>query len=344
MQPFWLSNTMYGESVLFLQEDPNGRPSAAVFYRPTKILSVKGSSGEVSYEEGKDYVWNPESSKITLPVGSRIPFKKPQDLRRTPGSQPYRLTHRDGNGEILFGGGHEYHDMQTVITYEHSPEKWAAPVPTFAGDQLPNTMKLLAEKKPLTIGLLGDSISTGCNASGCVNTVPFQPAYFDLFAQRLESAYGSKVTLKNFSVGGMASNWGLQNVGRVMEIKPDLVIVAFGMNDAAGIPPAQYQENIRQTIAAIHAANPKTEVILVATMLANDGWITLHHDFFPQFRDGLQKLATKGVVVADMTSIWMELMKRKKDWDMTGNGVNHPNDFGHRIYAQVLSTLLIRNP
>jgi hypothetical protein len=26
---------------------------------------------------------------------------------------------------------------------------------------------------------------------------------------------------------------------------------------------------------------------------------------------------------------------------MTGNGVNHPNDFGHRIYAQVLSALLI---
>ena len=25
----------------------------------------------------------------------------------------------------------------------------------------------------------------------------------------------------------------------------------------------------------------------------------------------------------------------------TGNGVNHPNDFGHRVYAQVLSALLI---
>ncbi len=48
-----------------------------------------------------------------------------------------------------------------------------------------------------------------------------------------------------------------------------------------------------------------------------------------------------GVALADMTSIWAEMLKHKKDWDMTGNGVNHPNDFGHRVYAQVLSALLI---
>ncbi|MCA9016165.1 MAG: alpha/beta hydrolase [Planctomycetaceae bacterium] len=42
-----------------------------------------------------------------------------------------------------------------------------------------------------------------------------------------------------------------------------------------------------------------------------------------------------------MTSIWTEFFKQKLDWDLTGNGVNHPNDFGHRIYAQVLSTLLV---
>lgn len=26
---------------------------------------------------------------------------------------------------------------------------------------------------------------------------------------------------------------------------------------------------------------------------------------------------------------------------ITGNGVNHPNDFGHRVYAQVLLSLLM---
>jgi hypothetical protein len=45
-----------------------------------------------------------------------------------------------------------------------------------------------------------------------------------------------------------------------------------------------------------------------------------------------------------MTSIWTEFLERKHDWDLTGNGVNHPNDFGHRVYAQVLSTLLVPHP
>ena len=48
-----------------------------------------------------------------------------------------------------------------------------------------------------------------------------------------------------------------------------------------------------------------------------------------------------GVALADMTSFWEEMLEHKRDWDLTGNGVNHPNDFGHRVYAQVLSSLLI---
>jgi hypothetical protein len=42
-----------------------------------------------------------------------------------------------------------------------------------------------------------------------------------------------------------------------------------------------------------------------------------------------------------MTSVWTGFLELKQDWDLTGNGVNHPNDFGHRVYAQVLSALLI---
>ena len=60
------------------------------------------------------------------------------------------------------------------------------------------------------------------------------------------------------------------------------------------------------------------------------------------YRDALAELRHPGVALADMTSIWTTLLEQKQDWDMTGNGVNHPNDFGHRVYAQVLSALLIK--
>jgi acyl-CoA thioesterase I len=341
LRPFWRSATMEGESVLFMKGSAAATPKASLWFAPTKILSVSSSSGGVVYTEGRDYTWTPGRREITLPAGSRIPFKTPQDLRRPAGSQPYRLTHRDGNGEILFAGGNQYQDMQTLVTYAHRPGAWTGPVPSFAADRLPLTIGKLKAKQPVTIALLGDSISTGCNASGWAGAAPFQPAYQDLLVLNLKATYGAPVSLKNFAVSGTDTGWGLSVIGKVIEARPDLVVLAFGMNDAGGRPAASYQANIQAMIDAVRKARPQCEFILVATMLGNKDWPILHQDLFPQFRDALARLSGPGVALADMTTVWADLLKHKKDWDITGNGVNHPNDFGHRLYAQVLSALLI---
>ncbi len=340
LQPFWRSNVMHGESVLFLKEG-EGVAKGKLLFTPTKILKVTSSRGEVIYETGKDYLWKAGSQEIVLPAGSRITAKTPQDLRRPAKSQKYALTHRDGNGEILFGATHEYHDMQTLVTYEHDLFAWKGHAPEFSGKQLPKTIKILAAKQPLKIALLGDSISTGCNASGWAKVAPHQPPYQDLLVQNLEAASGSKVTLENFAVGGTNTDWGVTKIGKVTGAKPDLVILAFGMNDSSGRPAKDYQANIQKMIAAIHATNPDTEIILVATMLGNKDWVALKQELFPQYRDALSDLCQPGIALADMTSVWAELLRHKQDWDLSGNGVNHPNDFGHRIYAQVMSALLI---
>lgn len=341
LQPFWGSGKMYGESVLFVRDGDDSQAIATLAITPTRIVSVCSSSGEKTYAAGTDFVWKPGCSEIALPPGSAIVCKAPQDLRRPAGSQRHRLTHRDGNGEILFGASHEYHDMQTVVTYEFDPAEWAGPKTAYAGEQLPRTIKKLSEKQPLTIALLGDSISTGCNASGWAGTAPFLPPYQELLRRNLEKTYGGEVALKNFSVSGKDTGWGLAVIGQVIEAKPDLVILAFGMNDAARRPAAEYQDITQKMIDAVREKCPETEFILIATMLGNKDWITLKHELFSQYRDALQELAGAGIAVADMTSLWDELLKHKRYWDMTGNGVNHPNDFGHRLYAQVLSALLI---
>jgi len=333
---------MEGESVLFIQSD-DGHPKASLLFQPTRILKMSDSSGEITYSQGRDFAWKPGTQEITLPSGSRVVFRRPLDLRRPAKSQAYVLTHRDGMGEIFFGGGHEYHDMQTVVTYEHAGA-WAGPVPRFAADQLPHTIKKLSQEKTLSIALLGDSISTGCNASGWARTAPFQPAYQDLFAKNLEAAYGATVTLKNFSVGGTDTAWGIASIGKVIDAAPDLLILAFGMNDSARRAAKEYQANIRATVSAFRKTCPNSEVVLVASMVGNADWTALRQERFPQYLDALEELAGPRVALADMTSFWIEMLKHKKDWDLTGNGVNHPNDFGHRVYAQVLSSLLIRYP
>lgn len=341
LRPFWQGEVMQGESVLFIRDEKTGEARASVLFPIQKLLSVRSSSGEVQYEEGRDYVWRAGSREVVVPKGSRITTSSPDSLRRPAKSQRYQLTHRDGNGEIYFGGRLEYHELQTIVSYSHAPGLWGTPVPKFDPDVLPRTIGKLRSRAPLKIVVLGDSISTGCNASGWAEGKPFQPAYPELVSMALHEKYKGQVDVANLSVGGMDSAWGLTMVGKVVEAKPDLVLLAFGMNDSGGRPAKSFQEQIAATMRGIREKRPEAEFILVATMVGNPGWVTLKQELFPQYRDALAKLCGPGVALADVTSIWGEFLRLKKDWDQTGNGVNHPNDFGHRVYAQVISSLLI---
>jgi acyl-CoA thioesterase I len=341
LQPFWETSVMRGESMLFLKSSADGQARASVCFPIENPLSVTNSSGSVTYEEGRDFQWTKGSRKIVLPKGSRIVSSTPADLRRPAKSQQYHLPHRDGNGDIFFGGRLEYADLQTCVTYEHAAESWHDIAPTFDESALPATIKKLRAKQPLRIVTIGDSISAGCNASGWAGAPPFQPAYPELVRLNLEKHSGSKVSLTNLSVSGMSTDWALTMVDKIVEARPDLVIVAFGMNDASGRPTAEYQANTKAVVDRVRHRLPEAEFILVATMIGNRDWVSLKQELFPEFRAALKELRGPGVAVADVTTIWGELLKRKTHYDLTGNGVNHPNDFGHRVYAQVISALLV---
>jgi acyl-CoA thioesterase-1 len=341
LRPFWQGTTMEGESVLFSKNPETGAARASVLFPIRDVVAIRNSVGDVTYEQGKDYDWKPDSREITLPAGSRIPSRTPDELRRPANSQKYALTHRDGNGEIFFGARLEYAEMQTVITYRHAPDAWNSPVPKFNAQGLPHTFSKLTSKEPLSIVLLGDSISTGANASGIFDAAPFQPAYPELVRAHLERHYQGKVTLENLSVGGTDTPWALGMIDKAVALRPNLMIVAFGMNDAAGRSANEYQENVHKLIGSVRERLPECEFILVAPMLGNPDWTRLKHELFPQYRDKLKELTGPGIVLADLTSMWTRFLELKRDWDQTGNGVNHPNDFGHRVYAQVIAALLI---
>ena len=340
LRPFWKSDTVEGESVLFIRNVESGEATARVLFPIQEILAVRNSGGDVTYQAGRDYRWKRGSREIVIPKGSKIVTRTPGELRRPAGSQKYKLTHRDGKGEIFFGGKLEYAAMQTSITYRHGPADWKSPLPRFDDTSLPRTVSKLLSKEPLSIVVLGDSISTGANASKLGKAPPFQPAYPELVQMHLVARFKSKVNLKNLSVSGKDTKWGLTQVDAVADASPDLVILAFGMNDSTGRTVKDFRDNTRKTIEMIREKVPDAEFILVASMLGNRDWTALKHELFAGYRDALAELRQPGIALADLTSIWNGLLDRKKDWDQTGNGVNHPNDFGHRIYAQAISTLI----
>ena len=339
--PFWQGDTMTGESALFLKDAEGGEARASTVFPIERLLEIRNAAGDVVYEEGRDYTWRRGAREIVLPAGSRIVSSAPEDLRVPHDSQRYKLTHRDGKSEILFGAKLEYHALQASITYTHKPGLWPVPAPRFDEKALPHTIAKLRQRRLARIVVLGDSISTGRNASGWAQGAPFQPAYPDLLKLRLQSAYEAPVKLANLSVNGKNAHWGASMVEKVVAEKPHLVVVAFGMNDAAGRSTEDFRKDLESIVAGVRKGLPESEFILVAGMLGNADWPRLNQGSFREFRDAMAALCEPGIALADLTSVWAEFLKRKKFSDLTGNGVNHPNDFGHRVYAQVIGALLV---
>ena len=340
LRPFWEGDVVAGESVLFIRAAQEGEARASVLFPVVEILAIRNSAGDVTYQNGKDYVWMPDKREIVLPPGSAIPSRTPRELRRPAKSQKYELTHRDGDGEIYFGERLEYAAMQTCITYRHAPGEWKSSLPVFDPQALPRTVARLTNRQPLSIVMLGDSISAGANASALYDAAPYQPAFPELVRRHLTERFRNTVELKNLAVGGTDTSWGLTQADQVVAAQPHLVVIAFGMNDSAGRLPESYQQNIKKIIVAVREKLPDCEFVLVASMLGNRDWVRLKQESFPLYRDALRDLAEPGIALADLTTIWTRFLELKKDWDQTGNGVNHPNDFGHRVYAQVITTLL----
>ncbi len=339
MHPFWASRTMQNETLFFVADQPDQPASARLLFEPTKILSVRSADLLTEYQEGKDFRLGPDGRSLVLPPGSRIPSKTLAQLYPAPDSPHSIRQRRDGASYLLFGEGHFFHDMQASVTYTHD-DTWTGKAPTFQRQNLARTIALLKERHALTISVSGDSISAGCNASLLTDAPPHQPAYPQLVATGLERAYAARVTVKNHAVGGWKANQGAADAPTLAAGKPALVIIAYGMNDGY---PALYADSVRKIMEAVRAVNPDADFILVASMMGNSDWSGINPDKFVAFRDALADLCGPGVALADMTELWQELLKSKRFLDLTGNGVNHPNDFGHRLYAQTILALLIED-
>jgi lysophospholipase L1-like esterase len=339
--PLWNSRFISGDPLLFVRQDGRAHASASLLFVPRGMPHLESANREVVYEPGRDFTWKPGSRQIELTEHSRIPFKTDAEMYPNPTAQDSFAGSKSHPGKVLlFAEGHPFHDLQAVAQYE-TDERWTGFVPEGAAAFLPRTAAKLRGRQPIRLVVLGDSISAGANASAFIRERPFTPPYPDLVAQGLEALGASKVTLMNLSVGGMTSAWGVTRIPAVVADRPDLLLIAFGMNDAlrvdsVGNSPQRYAANLRAMVATTRRALPDCEIILVASMIGNPDWDLLDQGRFPAFRDQLRQLAGPGVAVADVTSFWADVLKRKSFADMTGNGLNHPNDFGHEIYSQVI--------
>jgi acyl-CoA thioesterase-1 len=319
VEPFWTSAVMHRESLFFLAKD--GFAAASLLFPPDRVLAVTSATGEITFEAGRDYVIR--GGRVSLPGASRIPAARPEDIAAI-----------DADGDDGF------HRRQAAITYEHQPALWRGYQPVVASLHLPRTLERLRARQTLAMAVAGDINSEGYNASGFVGVAPHQPPYATLVASALERAYGAAISLHNTAVAGWTADNGIHDVDRIVRAAPDLVVVAYGMNDAGYSEPREFAANIEHILADVRRGRPAAEFVLVAPMLPNPDTADAPIGRFAQYRNELARLCGRGVALADMTAMWTGITAAKAWYDLAGNAVNHPNDFGHRLYAQVILALL----
>lgn len=117
------SETMVNEPILFRRDTADTAPAGRLLYPPESIVSVQDFTLQTTYEEGRDYVWNAGTRTLTLPEGSRIPFREEAAFYPAPDA-PEAIAAAVGAHQgdwLLFGeGGNVFCDFQVAVTYRHT--------------------------------------------------------------------------------------------------------------------------------------------------------------------------------------------------------------------------------
>lgn len=352
IEKVWSGTRVNRETMAMIEED--GICQATFARSPKKVLKVESYDFEKTYEEGKDY--RIEGDKLVLTADSRIPyttwdtFLLPdketalKDQAESSSKFPYApIETTDGRYITIFPIGNPGYvtKWQVAVTYE-TEEDWKGYTPEPSLQKLPRLAKKLAAKEPVTIVLYGDSISEGFDCSGKYNMPPYQPIWGEILIESLRSRYDSEIIFHNPSAAGMDSDWALSNLQeRVNVHHPDLVILGWGMNDRCS--GEEYAEKTLKLMEAVLSENPEAEFVLMASSLANELAHTEPYWFCGLQKDhgrSLEPLCKDGVVLADIGRMQTDLMQNKRYIDMTGNWLNHPNDYLARVQAQVVDAVL----
>lgn len=339
MELLWQNNQVFCESGMFLPA-----PRINLMFPAEKITEVKQHSTGKVFEAGKDFCHTPGDDFITRPDGSEIPFfpesaiHPTENLRFHPDPDANAISDAVDGGNLLFNNKDFFALNQIDITYQAAAVDFD-PELTAQSERLPRFREMLADKKPLQVTLIGDSISEGYNATKFVNIPPFAPCYMEMACNEL----GDFITFRNRAIGGT----GIQHACRIENDyqgdHPDLLVIAYGMNNFAAMPIEEFLNYLQQIITKCQAVNPHTEYLILTSMSGNPLWKRTVPGPDALYAEKIREFVNNSgthIALADAAKVWQKFLARKGFYDMTGNGVNHPNDYGHRIYASVVLELL----
>jgi len=303
--------------------------------KPQAITKVVQYATGKTFVEGIDYSLHADG-KLIIPAGSAI-VSAPAGFLTTPDpSSPYLSQSLTKENTPLYLGSN-YTNYQIAVSYT------TASVTPPEANPLPRLSQALGLKTPYAITFYGDSITLGGQCSSNDNQAPQLPDYADMFGAYLSSVAAGTIYWRNLSVFGIATNTALADVGNILDTASDMVVLAFGMNDSSSagrLTKQQFKANLIGMIETIRQTNGNVEIVLVSGVTSNPDWIE-NNPLFHGYRDVMheivgQYVGTTAICVVDVTAVWEDVLKSKSYYDVTASGVNHPGDFGHKLYVQTM--------
>ena len=343
MRRLWNGEEVFEESGMFAASDRLGLLCPA-----TKILWVSAHCENTVYEAGRDFICVPGSDELIRPAGSHIPLvpdsilRPTADLRLHPHPQANAIANAVDGGNLMFCNRNEIALRQVDVSYIRIGQGFVSGIDRQLS-RLPRTRARLAAGQSLRVTLIGDSISEGYNATEFVKSAPYAPPYMKQVCMELAGRYRAEVPLTNRALASTGIQYAEKIADRWCGDRPDLLVVAYGMNNFSNTPVEDFIAMLEEIIAKGKAASPEMEFLVVTPMTGNPQWRPTVPGPDAIYAQAMRDfVAGQGpeTALADVQMVWRKILERKKFYDLTGNGVNHPNDYGHRIYASVILEVL----
>jgi len=246
------------------------------------------------------------------------------------------------------------------VDYTHAGTEWASRGgPTLADGSagLPLFFSKLYSQQSIKIAYMGDSITTGASASGKLGLPPNGKNWTELLEDKLSTQYSATISSQNFALGGAGSDHGATVAASVISYAPDIIFIAYGVNDASALRTKSVYKGFQETnVSLLRAGLPNVEIVFVSPIVANPQWgywgnsLSRYTDYLAalgEIKDANQTF----IGLVDQTSIWTEIFNLDSNVAYTGkdyisvcsNNANHPADWGHKVLCQcILSSLRIK--
>lgn len=335
-------------------------PGQRIEVRSTYRLGLKTT---IRYRVGRDYVVTQDGG-LRRTAKSRIPDYRKNEVF---GLDTFNhFEHANYSNKKFF----------VYVDYSYiSPSLVASPPKELGAEALDGVHTKLAKGDRVKVIAFGDSVTAGGESTST------DLIYWERWLNELQSKYPqADIQGVNSGQGGDLTEDGLARMdASVISHKPDLVLIAFGLNDfnrgAVEVkldrkldkwanrrakwarswaklrdqppPPVQSTRVERLDYFAMNLREmvdtikkeTGADVILISALQPNPRWKYSKGDM-ASFAAVTQKVAReKGVAYVDVYNTWQNFAKRKMSEDLLANNANHPNDFGHWIYFQALSAL-----